>query len=142
MPECFCPEELAGACYFEPVSSPMTDWAPNHEHFPRAKREGGHRELDNTVLAHVLCNRIDYSITVGRPTRETLRGSRKPAKERLVATMRDKRDLDVSLREVGGPRLRGTGQAKSDEPIKYRDRRLPLSHVGRLANIKSRVAQM
>lgn len=65
MPECFCPEELGGACYFEPVSDKNTDWSPTHEHFPLSKREGGHRTLDNAVLAHRLCNRIDYAITVG-----------------------------------------------------------------------------
>lgn len=67
MPECFCPEELGGACYFEPVTAELSDWMPTHEHFPRAKREGGHRDLDNTVLAPRLCNRIDYAISVGRP---------------------------------------------------------------------------
>src|SRR3954462_13233053 len=25
---CFCPEELGGACYFEPVSAELTDWMP------------------------------------------------------------------------------------------------------------------
>jgi hypothetical protein len=65
MPECFCPEELGGACYFEPVTDELTDWMPTHEHFPRPKREGGHRSLDNAVLAHRLCNRIDYSISAG-----------------------------------------------------------------------------
>ena len=66
MPECFCPEELGGARYFEPITLPVTDWMPTVEHFPRPKRDGGHKSLDNVVLAHRLCNRIDYSITVGR----------------------------------------------------------------------------
>ncbi len=65
MPECFCPEELGGACHFERAEN-NTDWSPTHEHFPRAKREGGQRTVDNAVLAHRLCNRIDYSIAVGR----------------------------------------------------------------------------
>ena len=64
MPQCFCPEELGGTTYFEPRGS--GDWEPTHEHYPRAKREGGRRDLDNSVLAHRLCNRIDYSILVGR----------------------------------------------------------------------------
>jgi hypothetical protein len=34
MPEYFCPEELGGACYFEPVADELTDWMPTHEHFP------------------------------------------------------------------------------------------------------------
>lgn len=83
MPECFCPEELGGACYFEPVSPEPTDWMPTHEHFPRSKRDGGHRSIDNAVLAHRLCNRIDYSITVGRPyVRDLARV--KEARERAV----------------------------------------------------------
>jgi hypothetical protein len=33
-----------------------------------AARLSGHRDVDNTVLAHRLCNRIDYSMSVrGRP---------------------------------------------------------------------------
>jgi hypothetical protein len=67
MPECFCPEELVGACHFDPVTDELSDWMPTHEHFPRSKREGGHRTVDNAVLAHRLCNRIDYAISVGRP---------------------------------------------------------------------------
>jgi hypothetical protein len=66
MPECFCPEELGGACYFDPVTDKPTDWSPTHEHFPISKRDGGHRSPDNAILAHRLCNRIDYSISVGR----------------------------------------------------------------------------
>ena len=76
MPECFCPEELGGACYFEPVAG-GTDWIPTHEHFPRPKREGGHRSHDNAVLAHRLCSRIDYSISVGRPHERDLERVRK-----------------------------------------------------------------
>lgn len=38
MPECFCPEELGGACYFDPVNDELSDWMPTHEHFPRSKR--------------------------------------------------------------------------------------------------------
>src|SRR5207253_8875491 len=42
MPECFCPEELGGACYFEPVthewSDWRSDWMPTLEHFPVSKR--------------------------------------------------------------------------------------------------------
>jgi hypothetical protein len=77
MPECFCPEELGGACYFEPVTDELSDWMPTHEHFPRSKREGGHRSLDNAVLAHRLCNRIDYSISAGRPYARDLERVRK-----------------------------------------------------------------
>jgi hypothetical protein len=64
MPKCFCPEELGGAGYFEPDT--RGDWSPTHEHFPLPKKDGGHRKVDNAVLAHRLCNRIDHSIRVGR----------------------------------------------------------------------------
>jgi hypothetical protein len=37
--------------------------AAPHEH---SKREGGHRDVENVNLAHRLCNRSDYSISVGR----------------------------------------------------------------------------
>jgi hypothetical protein len=77
MPECFCPEELGGARYFEPITPELSDWSPTHEHFPRAKRAGGHRTPDNSVLAHRLCNRMDYSISVGRSHARDLERIRK-----------------------------------------------------------------
>ena len=70
MPECRCPEELGGRRHFEERTDDLSDWKeawmPTHEHFPRSKRGGGHRAVDNAVLAHRLCNRIDFSIEVGR----------------------------------------------------------------------------
>jgi hypothetical protein len=81
MPECFCPEELGGAWYFEPVTPELSDWMPTHEHFPRAKRDGGHRTVDNAILAHRLCNRIDYSILIGRSYASDLERVRKAREE-------------------------------------------------------------
>ena len=66
MPECFCPQELGGAWHFDRVSAELSDWMPTLEHFPISKREGGRESVDNAVLAHRLCNRIDYSISAGR----------------------------------------------------------------------------
>ena len=83
MPQCFCPEELGGATYFEPVTAELSDWMPTHEHFPRSKREGGHREVDNAILGHRLCNRIDYSITVGRSHARDLERIRKAREEAI-----------------------------------------------------------
>jgi hypothetical protein len=77
MPHCFCPEELDGAWYFESVTGEYSDWSPTHEHFPRPKRDGGQRTLGNSVLAHRLCNRIDYSISVGRSHARDLERIRK-----------------------------------------------------------------
>lgn len=66
MPTCFCPEELGGPAYFEDKTSALPDWMPTVDH-RRLKRDGGHLTFDNVRLAHRLCNRIDYSINVGRP---------------------------------------------------------------------------
>ena len=77
MPECFCPEELGGARYFESVTRPGTDWMPTFEHFPIPKRERGRETVDNAVLAHRLCNRIDYSISAGRSYARDLERVRK-----------------------------------------------------------------
>jgi hypothetical protein len=83
MPKCFCPEELGGASYFEPVTSDLSDWMPTHEHFPRSKRDGGHRVVDNAVLAHRLCNRISYSIEVDRPHAKDLARVEKAREEAI-----------------------------------------------------------
>lgn len=52
MPECFCPEELGGACHFEPLTDDLSDWTsdwmPTHEHFPRSKRERAGTESSTT----------------------------------------------------------------------------------------------
>jgi hypothetical protein len=77
MPECFCPEELGGACYFEPVTDELTDWMPTPRAFPTLKGRRGHRSLGNAVLAHRLCNRIDYSISAGRTYARDLERVRK-----------------------------------------------------------------
>jgi len=76
MPKCFCSEELGGASYFEPVTE-KSDWIPTHEHFPLSKRDGGHRVVDNAILAHRLCHRIDFSIQDGRPHARDLERVRK-----------------------------------------------------------------
>ena len=83
MPECFCPEELGGACHFDPVTPELSDWSPTHEHFPISKKEGGHRLVDNSILAHRLCNRIDYSIRVGRSYASDLERIRKAREEAI-----------------------------------------------------------
>jgi hypothetical protein len=77
MPECFCPQELGGAWYFEPVTAELSDWMPTFEHFPISKREGGRESVDNAVLAHRLCNRLDFSIFAGRSHKKDLERIRK-----------------------------------------------------------------
>jgi hypothetical protein len=81
MPECFCPEELGGASYFEPVTAELSDWMPTHEHLPLSKREGGKVAVDNAILAHRLCNRVDHSLRVGRSYGRDLERIRKAREE-------------------------------------------------------------
>lgn len=72
MPKCFCPEELGGASHFVARTQTWNDWEPTHEHFPIPKRDGGKATPDNTVLAHRLCNKLDYSISHGLPIEKLL----------------------------------------------------------------------
>ena len=83
MPECRCPEELGGAGYFEPVTDEYSDWSPTHEHFPLSKKDGGHRNVDNAVLAHRLCNRMDYSIIADRSHARDLERIRKAREDAI-----------------------------------------------------------
>jgi len=57
MPMCYCHK---GRGYFEPRSTPLTNWAPSPDHYPRLKADGGHLVPWNVRLAHVLCNQQDY----------------------------------------------------------------------------------
>ncbi len=82
MPKCFCPEELGGAGHFERADK-YSDWNPTHEHFPISKKDGGHRKVDNAILAHRLCNRIDHSIRVGRGHARDLERIRKAREEAI-----------------------------------------------------------
>jgi hypothetical protein len=88
--ECFCPEELGGACYFEPVTPELSDWMPTVEHYPLSKRGGGKETVDNVLLAHRLCNRIDYSIVTAVPTQAISRGLGRPVRTRSAATTKDR----------------------------------------------------
>ena len=85
MPKCFCPEEWGGAGYFErrPTRS-WSDWEPTHKYFPIPKRDGGKATPDNAVLAHRLCNRLDYSISHGRSIEKDL--ARVEAARKTAAT--------------------------------------------------------
>lgn len=62
-----------GASYFErrPTRS-WSDWEPTHKYFPISKRDGGKATPDNAVLAHRLCNRLDFSISHGRSIKKDL----------------------------------------------------------------------
>jgi hypothetical protein len=85
MPECFCPEELGGASYFAQVTNDWSDWRsdwmPTLEHFPVYRKDGGKAAVDNAILAHRLCNRIDHSLRVGRSHERDLERIRKAREE-------------------------------------------------------------
>jgi hypothetical protein len=72
MPKCFCPEQLGGAGWFAPRTRQWNDWEPTHEHFQIPKRDGGKATPDNTILAHRICNKLDYSISHGQPIEKLL----------------------------------------------------------------------
>lgn len=100
MRECFCPEELGGRRYFEPVSTEPSDWSPTHEHFPIPKREGGKETPDNTILAHRLCNRIDYSKAVGRSHRRDLERIRRAREAAAAANLSQSAPAIEAVAEV------------------------------------------
>jgi hypothetical protein len=85
MPQCFCPEELGGASYFAQVTNDWSDWRsdwmPTLEHFPVYKKDGGKAAVDNAILAHRLCNRLDHSLRVGRSHERDLERIRKAREE-------------------------------------------------------------
>jgi hypothetical protein len=85
MPKCFCPEELGGACHFEPVTNDWSDWRsdwmPTLEHFPVYAKDGGKATVGNAILAHRLCNRLDHSLRAGRSHRRDLERIRKAREE-------------------------------------------------------------
>jgi hypothetical protein len=62
---------------------------PTHEHFPLSKRAGGKVAVDNAILAHRLCNRIDFSISAGRSYASDLERIRK-AREDAILRVDDK----------------------------------------------------
>ena len=84
MPTCRCPEELGGATYFEAVTAELSDWMPTHEHFPVSKQDGGREVVNNAILAHRLCNRIDYSVRVERSHTKDLERIRRAREEAIV----------------------------------------------------------
>jgi hypothetical protein len=56
MPQCYC---FRGRRHFDP-RSPISDWSPTPDHYPRLKSHGGHLTPDNVRLAHLRCNQRDY----------------------------------------------------------------------------------
>jgi hypothetical protein len=86
----------------------------HHEHFPLSKREGGLVAVDNAILAHRLCNRIDYSISVGRSYARDLERIRNAREE---ATRRN--NVQIGNTEGGEiPTVVATVEADSESDAK------------------------
>jgi hypothetical protein len=82
MPECFCPEELGGAGYFEPVTTELSDWSPTQEHFPIPKRKGAVERSTIRCLRTASATEWTIRSRLGGPTREISRGSEALARGR------------------------------------------------------------
>jgi hypothetical protein len=121
MPECFCPEELGGACYFEPVTNEWSDWRsdwmPTLEHFPVSKKEGGKAAVANVILAHRLCNRLDHSLRVGRSHGRDLERIRKAREEGI-------RRNNVQIENTGGGEI-PTVEAEAATPKPKKPKKAP-----------------
>ena len=81
MPKCFCPEELGGAGYFAPRTNQWNDWEATFEHYPVPKVEEGRKTVDNAVLAHRLCNKLDHLIRNGLSVEKDLARVRRTREE-------------------------------------------------------------
>ena len=83
MPDCFCPEELGGRTYFEKRGEPLTHWMPTQDHID-LKSAGGQRTVNNSRLAHRLCNRVDYNKDHGIPYDKDLASVEKARQEAIA----------------------------------------------------------
>jgi len=88
MDECLCPPELGGRDYFEPATRNLSDWMPTNDHYPTLACEGGGETVDNSRLAHRLCNRVDYSKRIGRSIAKDLARVEDARREGLRRTSR------------------------------------------------------
>ena len=56
---------------------------PTVEHFPVYKKDGGKETVDNVILAHRLCNRLDHSLRARRSHEKDFERIRK-AREKAI----------------------------------------------------------
>jgi hypothetical protein len=97
MPDCYCPDELGGRSFFEPVTRELPDWMPSHDHYPMLKSQGGKRTLENSRLSHRLCNRVDYSKSIGRKINKDLGRVDAAREPRNAKRLVDRRDVALML---------------------------------------------
>ena len=82
---------------------------PTLEHFPVSKKAGGKAAVDNAILAHRLCNRLDHSLRVGRSHRRDLERIRKAREEGI------RRNNVLTGNTEGGEIPTVAGERDSDE---------------------------
>ena len=111
MPKCFCPEELGGASHFVARTQTWNDWEPTHEHFPIPKRDGGKATPDNTVLAHRLCNKVDFSISHELPIEKLLARIEAAREAAAAANLSESAPVTEAVAEDFAPKP--ASQAKS-----------------------------
>lgn len=70
------------------ADDPFPDWAPNADHYPTLKMDGGHLDPWNVRLAHVRCNNVDFAWR-GR-IRRMLEKDKKMSFEQIAAALNDK----------------------------------------------------
>jgi hypothetical protein len=68
---------------FDPALEPTLVGPHDNAANRLCRHDPGHRQVDNAILAHRLCNRIDYSISVGRSHARDLEKIRKAREEAI-----------------------------------------------------------
>jgi hypothetical protein len=77
------------------------------EHFPVSEKEGGKAAVDNAILAHRLCNRLDHSLRVGRShgrDLERIRNAREEATRRNKVRIGNKEGGEIPTEEAKASR--------------------------------------
>jgi hypothetical protein len=120
MPKCFCPEELGGAGYFAPRTKQWNDWEATFEHYPIPKRDGGRRTIDNAVLAHRLCNKLDHSIRNGLSIEKDLARVRKAREEAIR-----RNNVQIGMTEGGEPVEETEPEAEAATPKPEKTKKAP-----------------
>ena len=114
--------------------SHWNDWEPTHEHFPIPKRDGGKATPDNTVLAHRLCNKLDYSISHGHPIEKVLARIEAAREAAAAANLPQPAPAAEAVAEVFAPEP--APQAKS--PRKRKASGLEVAAAGRVGGTPAR----
>jgi hypothetical protein len=116
MPKCFCPEELGGRSHFAARTETWNYWEPTFEHFPIPKRGGGRKSVDNAVLAHRLCNKLDFFIFQGLSMEKDLARVEEQRQEAIRVRFERFNTEDVYVVPPESTDAQEMHEAKADEP--------------------------